>query len=464
MIRAPGTVVAARYEIESRIAAGGMGTVYRARHLVSRRIVALKVVHAHVALEPRYVARFRREASVAAEIGHPGIVQVLDAGVAEDGSLFLAMEMLEGESLRERLCRPETTRGEALALVDAMLDPLAAAHEKGFVHRDLKPENVFVTKDGGVKLLDFGIAKRQSMESATMTGTSIGTPHYMAPEQVMSAKGASPASDVWSVGVMLYEVLAGRPPFTGPTPHAVVVRACAEVHVPVAHLASGVGPELAGVVESALAKDPSRRPPTATVLRERLRAALAADPDSSHEIVTMRPPSPVADEGSGEEATMPMGTPPKPASSERPWRTVEVGPYSIALPPGWSERESAVPGVALVIVEDATAKTAFPTQIRLKHEPFDGDTRAYVDLGATNLARIAHVLRTADCELGGIPAVEIEAQVHAVEPPTRTLQRAMASAGWGHVVQASALVERWSDAAPVLRAILGTLRVRPVTR
>jgi serine/threonine protein kinase len=470
-VRSPGAIVAGRYEIIDRLAAGGMGVVFRARHALSQRIVALKLVHPHVALDPRAAQRFRREASVAAEIGHDGIVQVLDAGVDHDGALFLAMELLEGESLRDRLCREGTTRGEAIALIDAMLDPLAAAHARGFVHRDLKPENVFVMRGERVKLLDFGIAKHLAQESATLTGTAIGTPHYMAPEQVMSAKGATPASDVWSIGVMLYEILSGTPPFTGPTPHAVVVRACVDAHVPIAERAPGIGARLAALIDDVLAKEPADRPRDAAALRDRLRDALAADPDTSREIITMRPPQAVIptlpprgddddddDDDDGDGLRSPPA--PTPRSAERAWRTIEEPGFTISLPIGWSPRRSSVPGVAGLFVEDASASARAPTTIRLKIEPFDGDTREYVDLGITNLSRVAHVLRTADANLGGLDAVETEADMHAIEPRVRWLSRAAARGGVGYVAQCSASPERWPDVVATLRAILGTLRIR----
>ncbi len=460
-VRAPGAIVARRYEVIDRLAAGGMGVVFRARHLVSRRLVALKLLHPHVALDDRAITRFEREARVAAEIGHPGIVEVLDAGMDDDGALFLAMELLEGESLRSRLCRPDVTRGEALALLDALLEPLAAAHERGFVHRDLKPENVFVVHDGTVKLLDFGIAKQLAEPSATATGTAIGTPHYMAPEQVMSAKGATAASDVWAVGVMLYEILAGRPPFDGPTPHAVVVRACVDTPTPIEDLANDLGPRLAGLVAVSLSKDPTRRPADASALRAALRDAIAQDPDTSREVVTLRPPPMTA--SSGSDATIPASGWSSPPGARTPaavvgWKRFEGAGYSISLPAGWSARSSVVPGVAALFVEDASQATSVPTQLRLKIEPFEGDTRSYVALGLTNISRAADILRTSDADLAGLPAVEGEFLMHS-EPRSRMLTRAAARDGVGFVAQCTVDPARWSDAAPVLRAILGTLRL-----
>lgn len=265
----PGTVVAGRYRVEAHLASGGMGAVYRARHTLADRVVALKILRpTSMGLDVADVRRFRREATAAAHIGHPGIVEVLDAGV-EEGFLFLVMELLEGESLRAR--RRHATRAELLGWIRVLLDPLAAAHEKGFVHRDLKPENVFLarTPEGErLKLLDFGIARSIGGPSDTRTGTGLGTPGYMAPEQALEARGASPAADVWSVGVMLYETITGRRPFEGETPHATILRAVSEPHAPLADVA----PELAALVDACLAKRPVDRPRDASDLRARLDA------------------------------------------------------------------------------------------------------------------------------------------------------------------------------------------------
>ncbi|MBX3248186.1 MAG: protein kinase [Myxococcales bacterium] len=270
-----GTLVGGRYRIEEHLASGGMGAVYRARHTLAERSVALKIVRAGLdGLHAADIRRFKREATASATIGHPGIVQMLDAGVeVDDGFLFLVMELLEGESLRTR--RHHASRGEVLHWIRALLDPLAAAHAKGFVHRDLKPENVFVARVDGVervKLLDFGIARSLEGPSQTQTGAGLGTPGYMAPEQALEAKDATPAADVWSVGVMLYETIARHRPFEGETPHATILRAFSDPHPPV----EGVSPALAAVIDACLAKRPADRPRDAAALA-RLLDALPAD-------------------------------------------------------------------------------------------------------------------------------------------------------------------------------------------
>src|SRR5690606_13157209 len=219
-------VVAGRYRLVEFIAEGGMGSVFRAEHVLSRKKLALKVVHPYLCKGRQGVERFRREVSAAAAIDHPGIVQVYDAGVDDDGGFFMAMELLRGESLGDLLRREWPGMRRSVALVEGMLEPLAKAHAKGFVHRDLKPDNIFLAVDDEgrerVKLLDFGLAREVSKGGPTRTGITFGTPEYMSPEQAISARQVQEPGDVWSVGVMLYELLSGLHPFSGETPNAIM--------------------------------------------------------------------------------------------------------------------------------------------------------------------------------------------------------------------------------------------------
>lgn len=267
--------VAGRYKLLSHVAEGGMGVVYRAEHVLSRKKLAIKILHPHLCHGRQAVERFRREVSAAAEIDHPGIVQVFDAGVDTDGSFYMAMELLEGESLGHRTRREWPGTRTAVDLILGMCEPLARAHEKGFVHRDLKPDNVFIARDHAgqetVKLLDFGLVREVTRRGPTMSGITFGTPEYMAPEQAMSAKRADVPADVWSVGVMLYELLAGRHPFTGETANAVMANAIKDPHPPLAEVAPHVPAELARVVERCLEKEPGRRPANAAALGSLLR-------------------------------------------------------------------------------------------------------------------------------------------------------------------------------------------------
>jgi protein-disulfide isomerase len=223
------------------------------------------------------MARFKLEASVSAQVNHPGIVEVFDADTdAVTGSCYIAMELLEGHTLRGVMDDPEATPREVLGHLMAALEPLIAAHECGFVHRDLKPENIFVRagKPRGVKLLDFGIVAQESDARLTRDGTAMGTPHYMSPEQATNAREAGPASDVWSMGVMMYEAIRGEVPFDGQTSHAVIIQACTCPHMPLDAVAPGVDPAIARLIDQCLEKDPAKRPQNARALLDALRNLL----------------------------------------------------------------------------------------------------------------------------------------------------------------------------------------------
>ncbi|MAQ15275.1 MAG: hypothetical protein CMN30_14535 [Sandaracinus sp.] len=273
-------LVGGRYEIVRKIAEGGMGAVFEAKHHMTKKTVALKVLFPHIGKNEASKQRFFREVSAAAEIAHPGIVDCFDSGVdPNDGSLFVAMEMLQGDTMTDWLARGGHSRDDILDFMDRVLDPMAAAHARGIVHRDLKPDNVFLARqpDGSVavKILDFGIARDldTSKDNVTHTGIAMGTPHYMAPEQAMSARGVLATADVWALGVMLYEALCGHPPFDGETASAIVVHACTQPHPPIGSQVMDLDPRIAQLVDRCLAKEPSHRPADAAELQRLLREA-----------------------------------------------------------------------------------------------------------------------------------------------------------------------------------------------
>jgi serine/threonine protein kinase len=266
------------YSIERSLAHGSMGHVYVARHTLTYTRVALKVLRSDLEADAQAEERFLREVRAAAQIGHEGIVKVYDAGRSSDGRLYLAMELLSGETLEERMSR---MRGERLAVMDWLLhvlEPLAAAHAQGIVHRDLKPANVFITReaDGSerVKLLDFGLARDTRQKSGTETGIALGTPYYMSPEQATRPKHVGPASDVWSLGVMMYEVLSGQMPFDGETLHAVVIHSTTTPHMPLEAREPTLDFALCALVDDCLSKEPKGRPADATELLMRLQPLL----------------------------------------------------------------------------------------------------------------------------------------------------------------------------------------------
>ena len=268
-----------RWELQSLLARGGMGVLYVGRHLQTGRRAAIKVIEQ---ASDELLARFRIEASVCAQIGHPGVVDVFDADQDPvTKSAYIAMELLEGCTLRKLMDDAKSTPEQVLGHLMSALEPLAAAHAKGFVHRDLKPENLFVLAkpEGGirVKLLDFGIVASQAQSRLTRIGMAMGTPHYMSPEQAMSAREVSPASDVWAMGVMLYEAIKGDVPFDGETSHAVIVQALTVPHMPLEHVVPGCDPAIARLIDQCLEKKPEDRPADAAALLSSLQLLLRAN-------------------------------------------------------------------------------------------------------------------------------------------------------------------------------------------
>src|SRR5579859_5930518 len=216
-----GRLLDGRYAVTARIAHGGMATVYRAMDTRLDREVALKVMHVELARDDDFVRRFIGEAKSVARLSHQNVVAVYDQG-ADGPFLYLAMEYVPGQTLKDLLRTPGRFPVEtALAVMAGVLDGLAAAHTAGILHRDIKPENVLITADGRIKVADFGLARANAAAGHTRTGTLIGTVAYLSPEQVSGAEPAGPFSDVYSAGVLLYELLTGRQPLTGETPISV---------------------------------------------------------------------------------------------------------------------------------------------------------------------------------------------------------------------------------------------------
>jgi eukaryotic-like serine/threonine-protein kinase len=256
--------LAGRYEIEREIGRGGMATVYRARDVQHDRPVALKVLHPELAASLGS-ERFQREIKLAARLQHPHILGVYDSGET-DGLLWFAMPFVEGESLRDRLTRErQLPVPDAVRLCREVALALDFAHRHGVVHRDIKPENILLI-DGQAMLADFGIARALGAgedNSLTGTGMSIGTPGYMSPEQAAGERNIDTRTDIYSLGCVLYEMLAGEPPFTGPTMQAVIARVMTETARPLHVVRQAVSRQLSGAVEQAMAKTPADRPATA---------------------------------------------------------------------------------------------------------------------------------------------------------------------------------------------------------
>jgi eukaryotic-like serine/threonine-protein kinase len=267
-----GQVLANRYRIVERIGAGGMATIYRGHDESLERDVAVKVLHGHLADDDGLQARFRTEARHAAGLLHPNIVNVFDQGVAD--LPYIVMEHVDGPSLREILLqRGLLTPAETLSVMDPVCQALARAHTAGVVHRDVKPENVLIGRDGAPKVADFGIARAVAETSHTQTGTLIGSVHYMAPE-LIDGQEATPASDQYAAGVLLFELLTGRKPLTADTPMAVAVRHTRERIPPAGEFASDIPKAVDRVILRATEPDPSRRFPDMLAMAAALRAAV----------------------------------------------------------------------------------------------------------------------------------------------------------------------------------------------
>jgi serine/threonine-protein kinase len=267
-----------RYELHRRLARGGMADVFLARDTLLDRPVALKVLFAEFATDPSFVERFRREAQSAANLNHPNIVSVYDWG-EEDGTYFIVMEYVEGRSLAQILRDEGPLQPDRAA--DIVIDVAAAlafAHRHGVVHRDVKPGNVLISPMGQVKVADFGIARAVSArENLTQTGTVMGTATYFSPEQARG-EAVDPRSDVYSLGIVLYELLVGTPPFTGDNPVSVAYKHVSEPPPPVRERNPRVPEPLEAVTMRTLAKNPANRYPSADELAADLRRYRAGQP------------------------------------------------------------------------------------------------------------------------------------------------------------------------------------------
>lgn len=265
-----GRLLEGRYAVEAFIAHGGMASVYLAIDTRLDRRVAVKVMHAHLSDDPDTVARFEREARAAARLSSPDVVAVYDQGT-DAGRAFLVMEFVPGANLRHVVRdRGRLTAGEALAVMDHVLSALAAAHSAGLVHRDVKPENVLVTADGRVKVADFGLARAVSGSTVTTTGSVLlGTAAYLAPEQFEHGT-ADARSDVYSAGVLLFELLTGTTPFQADSAYALLNRHANEDIPPPSTRASGIPPQVDALVTWATSRDPRQRPADAGELHASL--------------------------------------------------------------------------------------------------------------------------------------------------------------------------------------------------
>jgi serine/threonine protein kinase len=280
-----GDVVAGKYVVEGLLGAGAMGAVVAARHQILNQKVAIKIMAPHLVENEEAVLRFLREARAAALLSSDFVTRVLDIDLLPGGTPFIVMEYLEGTSLAAAIARtPEHTVANAVDIMMQALAGLRVAHRAGIVHRDLKPSNIFInhTDDGKerVTLLDFGVAKLTSADaqavSVTTSQSLLGTPSYMAPEQLSDPKGVDARADLWAMGIILYELLSHRPAFDAETTGGIFASILTEEPTPIEELRDDVEPALAKVIATCLAKEPEGRYSSALEMMQAL-APFASD-------------------------------------------------------------------------------------------------------------------------------------------------------------------------------------------
>jgi len=340
-----GQRLAGRYRLDRLIANGGMAQVWDAEDEVLSRPVAVKLLHSHLAADQSFVARFRAEAIAAARLAHPSIVSIFDT-CHDLGREAIVMELVRGTTLRRLLDeRHVLDSAEAVAIAIQVADALDVAHRAGLVHRDVKPANILLSDDGRVLVADFGIAKAMAGSDVTLDGMMVGTAKYLAPEQVQGG-AVDGRSDIYALGVVLYEALCGRPPFQGGTDAATAMARLHQDPLRPRQVRAGIPRSLEQVVMRCMARAPAERYPSASALRA---ALLAADADTGDDT---RPPGPVAASANG--ATLPA-VPSYAARSPYPPQGRGWAPDPTPRPaqsPSFaqSERSWLVPTVLIVLV------------------------------------------------------------------------------------------------------------------
>lgn len=284
-----GEIIDGKYRIVRLIGEGGMGSVYEGENTLIHRRVAIKVLHAGLAESGEAVMRFEREAQAAGRIGSEHIVEVLDLGLLPNKDRYMVMEFMDGDNLRDRIAaRGRMSPTELYPVACQILEALAAAHGAGIIHRDLKPDNVFLLKSRGgrtdfIKLLDFGISKFSQLGgdsgmSMTRTGSVMGTPYYMAPEQAKGARDIDHRVDLYAVGVILYEALTGQVPFNADTFNELLFKIVLEQPPPIEQVVPDIDPNFANIVRTGMARDRAERYATAQQFREALDAWASGQP------------------------------------------------------------------------------------------------------------------------------------------------------------------------------------------
>ncbi|MEW6433516.1 MAG: serine/threonine-protein kinase [Myxococcota bacterium] len=423
-VLAPGVVIADTYEVERQLGQGGMGEVWLAKHRrLAGKQVAIKVLRTPGELPAESLSRFRREAEIAARLEHPNIVQVLDFNTLASGEPYLVMEFLKGTSLAKRMAGGPLPLEQVMEVVRQVGAALQAAHAAGVVHRDLKPENIFLVPTAlgdQVKVLDFGISKLADAQTfQTTDSVLIGTPLYMSPEQATgNNRDVSPQSDVFSLGSITYEMLAGRPPFLADNVAKVVFRIAYEKHRPLREARPDLPPAVAQAVERALTKDKAARTPDmATYVEELTGRALAPprwEPDQVSGVYT--PDVPVS-------ASLAGGATVSHSSKERARPAPSPPTQSSPAPPAGSppSRRPLALGVTAVLVAVAAVAAWRSAGPGPAPAPASGTVAGAVDAGAPAVPTVVAAAPDAGGADAGAEADAGEAVASAPDagtPPT----------------------------------------------
>ena len=313
----PGQVISDRYLLEEKLGGGGMGEVWKALDQRLQRRVAMKLMAPQFVDDPEFLVRFLREAQSIARISHPNVVSILDFGESDDKP-FLVMEHVPGRPLSAATGAPMDP-DKAKAIIAQAADAAGAAHAEGIVHRDIKPANILITDEGRAKLVDFGIASVENVERITATGTTIGSPHYISPEQA-SGETATPRSDVYALGVVLFELLTGTRPFEGDSIAAVATAHVEQQPTKPSTLVDGLDPQLENVVLKCLEKTPQDRFADGTELAQ----ALSGDADARTMLIAA--PTPASTQVLPVDDAIPYERDPFAAEQgDSPWRAALIG-------------------------------------------------------------------------------------------------------------------------------------------
>lgn len=362
-----------RYQIIAKIGSGGMADVYKAMDSVLERPVAIKVLHRHFAEDEDFVTRFRREAQAAANLNHPNIVSIYDWG-SQNSTYFIVMELLEGESLKQHIqSKGMVEPRDAMEITKKVLSALSFAHRNDIIHRDIKPHNIIITKDDEVKVTDFGIA-RAGVSTMTQTGTILGTAHYLSPEQARGQE-VGVTSDLYSAGVVLYEMVTGRIPFDGENPVAIALKHVHEAPVRPNEINPKVTPALQTIILKAMAKNPESRYQSAAEMRNDIMRLMegmpivAVPPDEQETLIMAALP------GSRNDTTIQRQTPrpmPAPTKAKPNWPAIIIAVVLVlgaSVAGGWFLVSSGIiGGPEIITVPDVTDKTEAEAAAMLKAE------------------------------------------------------------------------------------------------